>query len=186
LGALTEGFLWIEQPKTSDLYEIRSLVKEHYAQHGLDLIVIDYLQMMEVGVGAQRKRYDNNRQQEVSTISRTVKMLTRELEVPIIGICQLNRNAEGREDHRPRLSDLKESGALEQDADTVLLLYRDDYYNKDSPTPNICDVEVAKNRSGRTGVIETVFLRDMLLFENKADLPVGDGFAPPSDARVPD
>lgn len=186
MGAFTEfGCLWIEEPKQNDLYAVKSLIREHHQSHGLDLVIIDYLQLMEVGSSGKQKRYEN-RQQEVSTISRTIKMMTRELEVPIIGICQLNRGAEGREDHRPKLSDLRETGALEQDADTVLLLYRDDYYNRNSPTPNICEVEVAKNRGGRTGVIETVFLRDMLLFESKADIPVGDGFAPPSDARVPD
>jgi replicative DNA helicase len=173
LGTLTEGFLWIEQPKTNDLYEIRALVKEHHGQHGLDLVVIDYLQMMEVASGAQKKRFDSNRQQEVATISRTVKMMTRELDVPIIGICQLNRGSEGRDDKRPRLSDLRDSGSLEQDADTVLLLYRDDYYNKDSPNPNVCEIEVSKNRSGRTGVVETLFLRDMLKFENLSSVAEG-------------
>jgi replicative DNA helicase len=186
LGVLVECDLWIEHPKTNDLYSIRALVREHYRRHGLDLVVIDYLQMMEIGSDhSQPRRKNENRQQEVSAISRSTKMLATELDIPVIGVCQLSRAVEARDGHRPRLSDLRESGSLEQDADVVLLLYRDDYYNRDSQTPNICEIDVAKNRSGRTGVIETVFLRDMLLFESKADMPVGDGFAP-SDARVPD
>ena len=178
--------LWIEQPRNNDLYAVKALIREHHQNHGLDLIIIDYLQMMEVHQTTSHRQRIDNRQSEVAAISRTTKMMTREFNIPVIGICQLNRGTEGREDHRPRLSDLRESGSLEMDADIVLLLYRDDYYNKDSPTPNICEIDVAKNRGGRTGVVEVVFMRDMLRFEDKADAPVGDGFAPPSDARFPD
>ena len=183
---IDNGGIWIEEPKVNDLYAVKSMIREHKQSHGLDLVIVDYLQLMEASSSGGPKKRIENRQQEVTTISRTFKMMTRELEVPIIGICQLNRGAEGREDHRPKLSDLRESGSLEQDADLVMLLYRDDYYNRNSASPNICEIDVAKNRGGRTGVVDTVFLREMLAFENKSDIAPGfDGPPPEDDRRVP-
>jgi replicative DNA helicase len=175
--------LWIEEPKQNDLYAMKALVREHRQSHHIDLAIIDYLQLLECGGSSGKQRRYENRQQEVTTISRTIKMMSRELEIPIVGICQLHRGPEGRDDHRPRLSDLRESGSLEQDADIVMLLYRDDYYNRNSASPNICEIDVAKNRGGRTGVVETVFLRDMLRFEDCAKREQAE---PPVDNRVPD
>ena len=124
--------------------QIRARAKRLKRQNGLGLLVIDYLQLM---LGSNR---EDNRQAEVAQISRSLKVLARELHVPILALSQLNRNLESRPDKRPMLSDLRDSGALEQDADVVLFVYRDDYYNPQSPDAGIAEVIVAKNRNGAT------------------------------------
>ena len=128
-----------------------------------ELVVIDYLQLMS---GSESRR-NESRQQEISEISRALKVLARELDVPIIALSQLSRAVEARQDHKPMLSDLRESGAIEQDADVVMFLYRDEYYNPDSEKKNLAEVIVAKQRNGATGSVELVWLGQYTKFANK-------------------
>ena len=125
--------------------------------------MIDYLQLM---TGSESRR-NESRQQEISEISRALKVLARELDVPIIAISQLSRAVEARQDHKPMLSDLRESGAIEQDADVVMFLYRDEYYNPDTEKKNLAEVIVAKQRNGSTGSVELVWLGQYTKFANK-------------------
>ena len=133
------------------------------SEYGLDLVMIDYLQLM-TGSG----RSSDNRQQEISEISRSLKALARELNAPVIALSQLSRACETRTDHRPMLSDLRESGAIEQDADVVMFLYRDDYYNKDTDTPNVAEVIIAKQRNGPIGTINLGWKPELTRFVNMA------------------
>lgn len=130
-------------------------------EKGLDLVVVDYLQLM------QMQGKSDNRQQEISAISRALKGLAKEMEVPVIALSQLSRAPEQRQDHRPILSDLRESGAIEQDADIVMFLYRDDYYNEDSEQKNTGEVIIAKHRNGPTGTVELIFKKEFTKFLNK-------------------
>ena len=134
------------------------------SEKGLSLVVIDYLQLISGG-----RNYGSNRQQEVSDISRSLKTLAMELEVPIIALSQLSRGVESREDKRPMMSDLRESGSIEQDADIVMFLYRDDYYNKEARTEDnnsIIEINIAKHRSGPTATIELLFKKNTQTFLN--------------------
>lgn len=141
--------------------ELKAKARRLKAQHGLDLIVIDYLQLMELGGRTE------NRTQEISAISRNLKAIAKELEVPVVALSQLSRATELRGDKRPILSDLRESGAIEQDADVVLFLYRDEYYNQDTEKRNVGEVIIAKHRNGPTGVVELTFLPQFTKFVNK-------------------
>lgn len=133
-------------------------------EHGLDLVIIDYLQLMET-----LSPNINSREQQISDVSRRLKMLAKELSIPVIALAQLNRGVESRTDKRPMLSDLRESGAIEQDADLILFLYRDEYYNKEeSPKPGIADVIIGKHRSGAIGDVELRFFPEYTKFENLA------------------
>ena len=132
-------------------------------EYGLSLVIIDYLQLMS-GSG----KSGENRQQEISEISRSLKALARELNAPVISLSQLSRACETRPDHRPMLSDLRESGAIEQDADVVMFLYRDDYYNKDTDTPNIAEVIIAKQRNGPIGTVQLMWRPELTKFANLA------------------
>ena len=125
--------------------------------------MVDYLQLM---TGSESRR-NESRQQEISEISRALKVLARELDVPIIALSQLSRAVEARQDHKPMLSDLRESGAIEQDADVVMFLYRDEYYNPDTEKKNLAEVIVAKQRNGSTGSVELVWLGQYTKFANK-------------------
>ncbi len=145
------------------LAEIRSKCRRYKQTYGVELIVIDYLQLMS---GSNSRRNSDSRQQEISEISRALKMLARELNVPIIALSQLSRAVEQRQDHKPMLSDLRESGAIEQDADVVMFLYRDEYYNPDSEKKGIAEVIVAKQRNGSTGSIDLVWLGQYTKFAN--------------------
>ena len=144
--------------------ELRTKCRKYKLEHGLDIVMIDYLQLMS-GSGTRRS---DSRQQEISDISRSLKALARELNVPVIALSQLSRAVESRPDHRPMLSDLRESGAIEQDADVVMFLYRDDYYHKDSENKGICEIIIAKQRNGPIGTINLVWLPDFTKFENAA------------------
>lgn len=146
----------------SSLAEIRSKCRRYKQSYGVEMIVIDYLQLM-TGTNSRR---NESRQQEISEISRALKMLARELDVPVIALSQLSRAVEQRQDHKPMLSDLRESGAIEQDADVVMFLYRDEYYNPDTEKKGIADVIVAKQRSGSTGTVELVWLGQYTKFAN--------------------
>lgn len=152
----------IDDTATS-LAEIRSKCRKYKQTYGIEMIVIDYLQLM---TGSSSRR-NESRQQEISEISRALKMLARELDVPIIALSQLSRAVEARQDHKPMLSDLRESGAIEQDADVVMFLYRDEYYNPDSEKKNLAEVIVAKQRNGSTGSVELVWLGQYTKFANK-------------------
>ena len=129
-------------------------------EHGLDVIIIDYLQLMSGG------GRNESRQQEISEISRSLKLLARELNIPVIALSQLSRGVESRPDKRPMMSDLRESGAIEQDADVVMFIYRDDYYNKDTEKKNISEINIGKQRSGPVGTIELAWLPEYTKFGN--------------------
>ncbi len=141
--------------------ELKSKARRLKAQHGLDLIVIDYLQLMEMGGRTE------NRTQEISAISRNLKGIAKDLNVPVIALSQLSRAVEQRGEKRPILSDLRESGAIEQDADVVMFLYRDEYYNKETEKRNIGEVIIAKHRNGPIGVVELTYLPQYTKFVNK-------------------
>ncbi len=132
--------------------ELRSKCRKIKLERGLDLIIIDYLQLMESGKGSQESR-----QQEISAISRSLKLLAKELNIPVIALSQLSRGVEQRSDHKPMLSDLRESGAIEQDADIVMFIYRDEVYNPDTEKKNLAEIIIAKNRSGAIGSIDLVW-----------------------------
>ena len=140
--------------------EMRTKCRKYKLEHGLKLVIIDYLQLMSGG------KRSESRQQEISEISRSLKAVARELNVPVVALSQLSRAVEQRPDHRPMLSDLRESGAIEQDADVVMFLYRDDYYNKDTDKKNIAEVIIAKQRNGPIGTVELVWLPDYTKFAN--------------------
>lgn len=141
--------------------ELKAKCRRMKVEKGLDLIVIDYLQLMQMSGRVE------SRQQEISTISRNLKAIAKELDVPVIALSQLSRAPELRSDHRPILSDLRESGAIEQDADVVMFLYRDEYYNKEeSEKPNIGELIIAKHRNGPTGTVELVFKKEYTKFLN--------------------
>lgn len=166
------------------VHDIRAKCRRLKKQEGLGLVVIDYLQLIaSVGKG----RGSENRQQEVSEISRTLKHLARELDVPVIALSQLSRGVEQRQDKRPMMSDLRESGAIEQDADVVAFLYRDDYYNQEAEKKNIIEIIVAKQRNGPVGTVELLFLKQFNKFVNYERMHTDPGPIPPEPTkRIPD
>ena len=151
-GTIGRSKLIIDDTPGISISELRSKCRKYKLEHDLKLIIIDYLQLMS---GSGRS---DSRQQEISDISRSLKGLARELNVPVIALSQLSRQVEQRPDHRPMLSDLRESGAIEQDADVVMFIYRDDYYNKDTPDKNIAEIIISKQRNGPIGTINLVWL----------------------------
>lgn len=157
---LAQSPIYIDDTPGITVMEMRSKARRLKLEHGLKMIVIDYLQLMS-GSGKTESR-----QQEISEISRGLKGLARELEVPVISLSQLSRAPEARTDHRPMLSDLRESGAIEQDADLVGFLYRDDYYNPETDKRNIAELIIAKQRNGPTGTIELAWLGQFTKFES--------------------
>lgn len=161
-GKLAEAPIFIDDTPTISVLELRAKARRLKAERNLGLVVIDYLQLMK-GYGRSE-----NRQQEISEISRSLKAMARELNVPVIAVSQLSRAVEQRSPKRPQLSDLRESGAIEQDADLVILIYREDYYNPNTSKKNIAEVIVAKQRNGPLGVVELLFQRDFARFENLA------------------
>ena len=159
-GIIGKSNLIIDDTPGISVAELRSKCRKYKAEKGLDVIMIDYLQLM---TGSKRA---DSRQQEISDISRSLKEIARELQVPVLALSQLSRAVEQRPDHRPMLSDLRESGAIEQDADVVMFLYRDDYYNKDSEKKNIAEVIIAKQRNGPIGTVELAWLPNLTKFAN--------------------
>jgi replicative DNA helicase len=153
---LSKAPIYIDDSEGMTVTEMRTKARRLKAREGLGLIVVDYIQLME-GSPLLRRR-DENRVQELSAISRGLKMMARDLDVPIIVVSQLNRSPDARNDKRPMLSDLRESGAIEQDADMVLLIYRDDYYEPDSDSKGIAEVNVAKHRNGPTDRVKLAFM----------------------------
>lgn len=159
IGALSEANIYIDDSPGITVADIRAKCRRLKREKGLGMIVIDYLQLIQ-----GRGRPTDNRQQEVSEISRTLKQIARELDVPVIALSQLSRSVEQRQDKRPMMSDLRESGSIEQDADIVAFLYRDDYYNKESEKKNIIEIIIAKQRNGPVGTVELVFLKNFNKF----------------------
>lgn len=162
VDVLSDAKIYIDDNPGVGVFEIKNKCRRMKAEHGLDLVVIDYLQLMR-GEGKT-----DSRQQEISALSRYLKLLAREMDCPVIVLSQLSRAPEQRPNHRPILSDLRESGSIEQDADIVIFLYRDDYYNEDSDKPGVCEVNLAKHRSGPTGTVELTWVARYTKFADKA------------------
>ncbi len=169
-GVIGKSNLIIDDTPGISISELRSKCRKYKLEHNLEMIIIDYLQLMS-GNG----KSTDSRQQEISDISRSLKALARELHVPVIALSQLSRAVEQRPDHRPMLSDLRESGAIEQDADVVMFIYRDDYYNKDTEKKGIAEIIIAKQRNGPIGTVELVWLPDFTKFANLDYRPMNNG-----------
>ncbi len=162
LGTLSEAGIYIDDTPGISVTEIRNKCRKLKLEKDIGLVVIDYLQLVQ---GSNAKR-SGSREQEISEISRSLKILAKEINVPVIALSQLSRAPEQRPDHRPMLSDLRESGAIEQDADIVMFLYRDDYYNEESEKKNVAEVIIAKHRAGSTGTVELLWLGNYTKFAN--------------------
>lgn len=161
IGPLSEAEIFIDDTPGINITEIRAKCRKLKLEKNIGMIVIDYLQLIQ---GSNKR--GGSREQEISEISRSLKILAKELDVPVIALSQLSRAAEQRPDHRPMLSDLRESGAIEQDADIVMFLYRDDYYNQDSEKKDIAEIIIAKHRGGSTGTVELLWLGSYTKFVN--------------------
>ena len=157
LNELSNLKMYIDDTAGLGLLELRSKARRLKHERGLDLMIIDYLQLMQGG-------HAENRQQEISEISRGLKGLARELDIPIIALSQLSRSVELRAEKKPQLSDLRESGSLEQDADIVMFLYREEYYNREADNENIAELIIAKNRNGPTTSIRLQFNKEIMRF----------------------
>ena len=166
-GMIGKSSLIMDDTPGISIAELRSKCRKYKLEHNLSMIIIDYLQLMS-GSGKS-----DSRQQEISDISRSLKAVARELEVPVIALSQLSRAVEQRPDHRPMLSDLRESGAIEQDADVVMFLYRDEYYNHDSEKKGIIEVIIAKQRNGPIGTVELAWLPEYQRYANLEHKSVG-------------
>lgn len=160
-GELSEAGIYIDDTTGISIMEIRAKCRKMKLEKNIGLVVIDYLQLVQ---GSNKK--GGSREQEIAEISRSLKILAKEIDVPVIALSQLSRAPEQRIDHRPMLSDLRESGSIEQDADIVMFLYRDDYYNEDTEKKNIAEVIIAKHRSGATGTVELLWLANYTKFAN--------------------
>lgn len=161
LGRLSEAPIYIDDTPGISIMEVRAKCRKLKLEKNIGLVVIDYLQLVQ---GSGKK--NSSREQEISEISRSLKILAKELDIPVIALSQLSRGAEKRDDKRPMLSDLRESGAIEQDADIVMFLYRDDYYNEDSEKKNIAEVILAKHRGGSTGTVDLAWMGSYTKFAN--------------------
>jgi replicative DNA helicase len=162
MDQLSSASIFVDDSMGSSIVELRAKARRLQMEHGLDILIIDYLQLMSGG-------NPMNRVQEISEISRSLKQLARELHIPVIALSQLSRGVESRPDKRPILSDLRDSGSIEQDADAVMMLYRDDYYNEDSEEQNVLEVNLIKHRNGAIGRVKLFFDRSRMKF---ADLAV--------------
>jgi replicative DNA helicase len=161
-GSFMEAPMYIDDTPAISALELRAKARRMMTDRGLGLIIVDYLQLMRGREGAER------REQEISEISRSLKGLAKELNVPVIALSQLNRKVEERHDKRPLLSDLRESGAIEQDADVIVFIYRDEVYNKDSPDKGIAEIHISKHRNGPTGNVKLRYIDSYTRFENLA------------------
>lgn len=162
LGRLAEAPIFIDDTANVTIMEMRAKCRRLKSKTGLGLVIVDYLQLMQ----PHPSRRSENRVNEVAEISRSLKLLARDLDVPVIAVSQLSRNLEHRNDKRPLLADLRDSGALEQDADLVIFIYRDEVYNQDSPQKGIAEIHIAKHRNGPTGKIDLAFLEHYTKFVN--------------------
>ena len=170
--SIAKSHLIIDDTPGISISELRSKCRKYKMENDLGLVIIDYLQLMS-GNGSSRSE---SRQQEISDISRSLKALARELEVPVVTLSQLSRAVEQRPDHRPMLSDLRESGAIEQDADVVMFLYRDDYYNKDTEIKGVAEIIIAKQRNGPIGTVKMAWIPEQTRFANLLDKKKQPGF----------
>ena len=161
-GAIGASKLIIDDTSGITVSELRSKARKFKLEHNIDVIMIDYLQLMTVSTQSKA----DSRQQEISEISRALKGIARDLKVPVIALSQLSRQVESRADHRPMLSDLRESGAIEQDADVVMFIYRDDYYHEDSEKKGVSEIIIAKQRNGPIGTVELAWLPQLTKFQN--------------------
>ena len=161
LGVLSEAPIYIDDTPGISVMEIRAKCRKLKMEKNIGLVIIDYLQLIQ-GSGKR----NGTREQEISEISRSLKILAKELDIPVIALSQLSRGVESREEKRPMLSDLRESGAIEQDADIVAFLYRDDYYHEDSEEKNVAEVILAKHRGGSTGTIKLAWMPSYTKFAN--------------------
>ena len=159
-GAVAKSHLIIDDTPAISVSELRTKCRKFKAENNLSMVMIDYLQLMTVG------RNIDSKQQEISEISRSLKAIARELNVPVVALSQLNRGVEQRDDKRPMLSDLRDSGAIEQDADVVMFIYRDDYYHKDSPDKGISELIIAKQRNGPVGTVRLAWMPETTRFAN--------------------
>ncbi|MEM1312672.1 MAG: replicative DNA helicase [Patescibacteria group bacterium] len=162
INLLSEAPIWIDDSESLNILELRSKARRLKSRHNLGVVIIDYLQLMS----GKNEGYKGNRVQEVSDISRGLKMLAKELDIPVIALSQLSRNVEGREDKRPMLSDLRESGSIEQDADVVIFIHREEMYHKETKKKGIADILVSKHRNGEVGTVELAFVHRLATFEN--------------------
>ena len=160
LGTLADARIFIDDSASLGVLEMRAKARRLMAEHGLHLLIVDYIQLMQ-----GRGRFEN-RTQELGVISRALKGLAKELAVPLVALSQLSRAPEARSDHRPQLADLRESGALEQDADVVMFIYREDQYNPSPENENVAEIIVGKQRNGPTGVVRLAFRKQITRFEN--------------------
>ena len=161
-GRLSESKIFIDDTPAISVLELRAKARRLKANQGIELIILDYLQLMRSTIQSE------SRQQEISEISRSLKALARELNIPVIALSQLSRAVESRQDHKPQLSDLRESGAIEQDADLVVLLMREEYYNPTEENKGVADVMIAKQRNGPVGTVKLAFIKEYMRFENLA------------------
>ena len=162
MGDIADKPLYLDDSPNLSMMEIRAKARRLKQRHGIKLLVVDYIQLMTSGKKVE------NRQQEVSEFSRSMKLLAKELEIPVVALSQLNRGPEARNDKKPMLSDLRESGSLEQDADMVILIHREEMYNKDTPRAGEADLIVAKHRNGQTQDIAVAFQGHRSRFANMA------------------
>ncbi len=163
MDTLSEANIWIDDTASISTMEMRSKARRLHAQHNIDLIIVDYLQLMQATIGGRR---NENRVQEISEISRSLKGLARELNIPVLALAQLSRAVESRQSKVPQLSDLRESGSIEQDSDIVMFIYRDDLYNPESERKNIADIIIAKHRNGPVGEISLYFQASQTRFRD--------------------
>ena len=163
IGVLSEAPIYIDDTPGISIMEIRAKCRKLKLEKNIGLVVIDYLQLIQ-GTGSK----NSSREQEISEISRSLKIIAKELDIPVIALSQLARATEKREDKRPMLSDLRESGAIEQDADIVMFLYRDDYYHKESEDRNLAEIIIAKHRAGSTGTVKLAWMGNFTKFGNSA------------------
>jgi replicative DNA helicase len=163
MDTLSESNIWIDDTASISTMEMRSKARRLQAEHGIDLIIVDYLQLMQATIGGRR---NENRVQEISEISRSLKGLARELNIPVLALAQLSRAVESRQSKVPQLSDLRESGSIEQDSDIVMFIYRDDLYNQESERKNIADIIIAKHRNGPVGEISLYFQASQTRFRD--------------------
>ncbi len=169
-GKLSDAPIYIDDTPGMTAFELRSKARRLKSRHNIQMIMVDYLQLMSGG------KRSENRQQEISEISRSMKALARELDLPILAVSQLSRAVEQRADHRPQLSDLRESGAIEQDADIVMLLLREEYYNPTEENKGVTEVIVAKQRHGPVGTVRLAFLPEFTKFSNLSRIDEEEGF----------
>jgi replicative DNA helicase len=161
-GKLSEADIFIDDTPAISIFELRAKARRLKAHHNIGLVAVDYLQLMRTN------RRPESRQQEISEISQSLKALAKEINVPVLAVSQLSRAVEAREKHRPQLSDLRESGAIEQDADLVVLLYREEYYNPTDENKGVAEAIIAKQRNGPVGSVNLTFIKEYMKFADMA------------------